>query len=154
PAISQDEPSQTGEPNPQRAALAAKKADFLSSIAAARQEVQTLFELAQDLGNSLSLSETLSLLAIRLKRMIPYDALAIYVLRGDRLRTEYDKGENFRLFSSLEIPLGQGLSGWVAENRKPIVTGNPTAEAGYLNDETKFTTMRSALSVPLIGLNG
>ncbi len=127
---------------------------FLTSIAAARQEVQNLFELAQDLGNSLSLNETLSLLAMRLKRMIPYDSLAIYVLRDDRLRAEYVNGENHRLFSSLEIPLGQGLSGWVAEKRKPIVNGNPSVEPGYLDDETKFTTMRSALAVPLIGLNG
>jgi diguanylate cyclase (GGDEF)-like protein len=116
--------------------------------------VQNLFELAQDLGNSLSLNETLSLLALRLKRMIPYDSLAIYVLREDRLRAEYVSGENFRLFSSLEIPLGQGLSGWVAEKRKPIINGNPSVEPGYLDDETKFTTMRSALAVPLIGLNG
>jgi diguanylate cyclase (GGDEF)-like protein/putative nucleotidyltransferase with HDIG domain len=128
--------------------------NFLTSIAAARQEVQNLFELAQDLGNSLSLNETLSLLAMRLKRMIPYDSLAIYVLRDDRLRAEYVNGENFRLFSSLEIPLGQGLSGWVAEKRKPIINGNPSVEPGYLDDETKFTTMRSALAVPLIGLNG
>jgi diguanylate cyclase (GGDEF)-like protein len=127
---------------------------FLTSIAAARQEVQNLFELAQDLGNSLSLNETLSLLALRLKRMIPYDSLAIYVLRDDRLRAEYVNGENFRLFSSLEIPMGQGLSGWVAEKRKPILNGNPSVEPGYLDDETKFTTMRSALAVPLIGLNG
>ena len=128
--------------------------NFLASIASARQEVQNLFELAQDLGNSLSLNETLSLLALRLKRMIPYDSLAIYVLREDRLRAEYVNGENFRLFSSLEIPLGQGLSGWVAEKRKPIINGNPSVEPGYLDDETKFTTMRSALAVPLIGLNG
>src|SRR3984885_12530054 len=128
--------------------------DFLSSIAAARQEVQNLFELAQDLGNSLSLNETLSLLAIRLKRMIPYDSLAIYVLLEVWLGAEYVNGENFRLFCSLEMPLGQGLSGWVAEKRKPIINGNPSVEPGYLDDETKFTTMRSALAVPLIGLNG
>ena len=126
-------------------AAANRPTNFLTSIAAARQEVQNLFELAQDLGNSLSLNETLSLLAMRLKRMIPYDSLAIYVLRDDQLRAEYVNGENFRLFSSLEIPLGQGLSGWVAENRKPIVNGNPSVEPGYLDDETKFTTMRSAL---------
>jgi diguanylate cyclase (GGDEF)-like protein/putative nucleotidyltransferase with HDIG domain len=137
-----------------RPAAAEPSENFLVSIAAARQEVQNLFELAQDLGNSLSLNETLSLLALRLKRMIPYDSLAIYVLREDRLRAEYVNGENFRLFSSLEIPLGQGLSGWVAENRKPILNGNPSVEPGYLDDETKFTTMRSALAVPLIGLNG
>jgi diguanylate cyclase (GGDEF)-like protein len=128
--------------------------DFLSSIASARQEVQQLFELAQDLGNSLSLNETLSLLAIRLKKMVPYDSLAIYVQRDQVLKAEYVSGENYRLFSSLEIPLGQGLSGWVAENRKAIVNGNPAVEPGYLNDETKFTTMRSALAVPLVGISG
>src|SRR5271166_3565386 len=131
-----------------------RKTDFLTSIAAARQEVQNLFELAQDLGNSLSLNETLSLLAIRLKRMIPYDALAIYVPHGDILKAEYASGENFRLFSSLEIPMGQGLSGWVAENHKPILNGNPSVEPGYLNDETKFTTMRSPVAIPLVGLSG
>ncbi|MBV9768003.1 MAG: diguanylate cyclase [Bryobacterales bacterium] len=143
--------SRDSTPNP---AAPQHSENFLLSIAAARQEVQNLFELAQDLGTSLSLHETLSLLALRLKRLIPYDSLAIYVLSGDRLRAEYVNGENFRLFSSLEIPLGQGLSGWVAENRTPIVNGNPSVEPGYLNDETKFTTMRSALAVPLAGLNG
>jgi len=128
--------------------------NFLTSIAAARQEVQQLFELAQDLGNSLSLHETLSLLAIRLKKLVPYESLAIYVQRNEVLKPEYVSGENLRLFSSLEIPLGQGLSGWVAENRKAIVNGNPAVESGYLNDETKFTTMRSALAIPLEGLGG
>ncbi len=45
--------------------------DFLSSIASARQEAQTMFELSQDLGNSLSLGETLSVLSMRLRKMIP-----------------------------------------------------------------------------------
>ncbi|HYL93581.1 MAG TPA: HD domain-containing phosphohydrolase, partial [Alphaproteobacteria bacterium] len=46
--------------------------DPLCSIAAARQEVQMLFELTQDLGNSLSLNETLSVVSVRLKRLVPY----------------------------------------------------------------------------------
>jgi diguanylate cyclase (GGDEF)-like protein/putative nucleotidyltransferase with HDIG domain len=128
--------------------------DFLQSIAAARQEVQALFELAQDLGNSLSLDETLSVLTVRLRRMIPCDAIAIYIRRDNVLIPEYVAGDDFRLFSSLEIPMGQGLSGWVAENRKPIVNGNPSVEPGYLNDPVKFSKLRSALSVPLEGLNG
>jgi diguanylate cyclase (GGDEF)-like protein/putative nucleotidyltransferase with HDIG domain len=131
-----------------------KKPDFLSSIAAARQEVQLLFELTRDLGSSLSLDETLSVVATRLKRMVPYDAIAVYVRKGDVLVPEYVTGENFRLFSSLEIPIGEGLSGWVAENRKAIVNGNPSVESGYLDDATKFSTLRSGLSVPLEGVNG
>ena len=63
-------------------------------------------------------------------------------------------GDNYRLFSSLRIPLGQGLSGWVAHNRKPIINGNPSVEPGYLNDPSKFSTLRSALAVPLEGVAG
>ena len=107
-----------------------------TSIAAARQEAQTLFELTHELGNSLSLDETLSVLALRLKRLVPYDCIAVYIRRGNKLIPEFVNGENFRLFSGLEIPVGEGLSGWVAENRKPIVNGNPSVEPGYLNDPT------------------
>jgi GAF domain-containing protein len=63
-------------------------------------------------------------------------------------------GENFQLFSSLEIPAGEGLSGWVAVNGEPIVNGNPSVELSYLNDAGKFSTLNSALSVPLEGLDG
>jgi diguanylate cyclase (GGDEF)-like protein/putative nucleotidyltransferase with HDIG domain len=131
-----------------------RESDFLASIAAARQEVQLLFELTQDLGNSLSLDETLSVVSMRLKKMVPYDAIAVYVSRGKVLIPHYVNGENYRLFSSLEIPIGEGLSGWVAENRKSILNGNPSVEAGYLNDPAKFSTLRSALAVPLEGVNG
>src|SRR5262249_13830321 len=55
------------------------EANFLSSIAAARQEAQTLFELSQDLGASLSLGETLSVFSVKLHRLVPYDAIAIYI---------------------------------------------------------------------------
>ncbi len=128
--------------------------DFLNSIAAARQEVQALFEISQDLGNSLSLDETLSVLAVRLRKIIPHHTLAIWVRRGEVLVPEYVTGEEYRLLSSLEIPVGQGLSGWVAENRKPILNGNPSVEPGYLKDPAKFSTLRSAVSVPLEGMNG
>ncbi|MGA2237414.1 MAG: diguanylate cyclase [Terriglobales bacterium] len=132
----------------------ANEADFLSSIASARQEAQTMFELSHDLGNSLSLGETLSVLSMRLRKMIPYDSMVVFLLKDGRLAPELVSGDNFRLLSSLNIGLGEGLCGWVAEKRKPIVNGNPEAEAGYVSDPAKFTTLRSALAVPLEGLNG
>ena len=128
--------------------------NFLSSIAAARQEAQALFELSQDLGASLSLGETLSVFSVKLRALVPYDAIAIYVRHGEELVPEYVNGDNFRLFASLRIPIGQGLSGWVAQNLKPILNGNPSVEPGYLNDPSKYSTLSSALAVPLEGLQG
>jgi diguanylate cyclase (GGDEF)-like protein len=113
-----------------------------------------LFELTKELGSSLRLDETLCFLDVRLKRIIPYDAIAIYVIRDGKLQPEFVNGDNARLLTSLEIPVGEGLSGWVAQNNMPIVNGNPSVEPGYLNDSTVFTTLRSALAVPLEGPAG
>jgi diguanylate cyclase (GGDEF)-like protein/putative nucleotidyltransferase with HDIG domain len=128
--------------------------DFLASIAAARQEFHMLADVLNELGSSLSVEETLSLLAARLKHMIPFDTVAFYVRREDRLKAQFVTGEEYRLFSALEIPVGQGLSGWVAENRRPIINGSPSVEPSYLNDPEKCSRLRSALAVPLEGVSG
>ncbi len=130
----------------------AEGGDFLQKIAAARHEAQALFELAQNLGSSLSLDETLSVVAVRLRRLIPFDSMAVYIRKDDVLEPHFVSGDNMRLFASLSIPVGQGLSGWVAENGRPILNGNPSVEPGYLNDPSKFSTLRSALAVPLEGV--
>jgi diguanylate cyclase (GGDEF)-like protein/putative nucleotidyltransferase with HDIG domain len=120
-----------------------------ASIASARQEMQTILELTQDLGGSLRPEELLSVIANRLKQVVPYDCISVYVREGDILKPKYVNGENSRMFAALQIPVGQGLSGWVVENGKPIVNGNPSVEPGYLNDPAKFSVLNSALSVPL-----
>jgi diguanylate cyclase (GGDEF)-like protein/putative nucleotidyltransferase with HDIG domain len=127
--------------------------DFLTSIASARQEAQAMFDLSQDLGNSLSLSETLSVLSMRLRKMIPYDSIAVFVNRNGWLLPELVSGENFRVLSALKVRMGEGLCGWVAENCKPIINGNPQVEDGYVADP-KNAALSSALVVPLQGLNG
>jgi putative nucleotidyltransferase with HDIG domain len=84
-----------------------------------------------------------------IRELVPYDVLVLYRKSGEHLTPQNLDGEDYRLFGSLEIPLGMGLSGWVAENAKSIINGNPSVEPGYLNDPTKFSTLRSALAVPL-----
>ena len=128
--------------------------DFLSSIASARQEAHTLFELSQDIGNSLSLDETLSLVAMRLRKLVPYDSLVAFVRKGDLLLPEFVTGDNFRLLSSLAIPVGTGLCGWVAQNAAPIINGNPAVETGFAPDAKMASEPRSALVVPLEGVTG
>jgi putative nucleotidyltransferase with HDIG domain len=93
--------------------------------------------------------DAFSRLHASIRTLVPYDVLVLYRKNGEHLTPESLDGENYRQFGSLEIPLGMGLSGWVAENVKSIINGNPSVEPGYLNDPTKFSTLRSALAVPL-----
>ena len=110
----------------------------MTRIAQARQEVSAVNELTHELGASLSLEETLSVLGMRLKTVIPHDCIAIYLRREETLHPIFVSGENAALFAALEIPLGQGLSGWVLENHRPVINGNPSVEPGYLNFEGSF----------------
>jgi GAF domain-containing protein len=124
------------------------------TIELANQAADALCTFTLQPGASLILEDLLSLIAVRTRRHVSCDALAVYVLRGGLLTAEFAIGDNFRLFSGLQIPLGEGLSGWVAQNVKPILNGNPSVEPGYLNDPGKYSTLRSALAVPLEGSSG
>ncbi|MGA9545229.1 MAG: HD domain-containing phosphohydrolase, partial [Candidatus Sulfotelmatobacter sp.] len=126
-------------------------ADTAERLAQARLQAQSLSDFGRGLSGSLTLDDALSLLSVRLKRLVPHDSMAVYLRKNNLLAAEFVSGENFRLFSSLRIPLGEGLSGWVAQNHKPILNGNPSVEPGYLNNPTQYSTLRSALAVPLEG---
>jgi diguanylate cyclase (GGDEF)-like protein/putative nucleotidyltransferase with HDIG domain len=131
-----------------------RRDDFRSQIAAAGREAQYTLELLTELGNSLSMAEMLAVLSSRLTQLIPCDSIVVYECKDDLVRAVYVDGQDRILFSSLQIPLGEGLSGWVAKHAKPILNGNPSVEPGYLNDPSKFSLLRSALSIPLAGPEG
>jgi len=59
------------------------------------------------------------------------------------------------LFAALRIPLGEGLSGWVAQNRKPMLNGQSrTGTRLCARPPIGSARLRSAISVPLEGLQG
>ena len=127
---------------------------FLDAIAGARHEAQLLFELSQELGASLSLDETLSVFATKVRRLVPYDTLIIYLRRDAKLVAAHASGEFCNRFSGQEIPWGEGVSGWVAQNTKPMINGNPAVEPTHASDPLRFDAFKSALAVPLEGLDG
>jgi putative nucleotidyltransferase with HDIG domain len=143
--------AESGEP---KVAIPTQAADFNLRIEAARQQRQQILALSRQTGSPLCAADIFSLLAVRLKNLVPHDSMAAYCPRDGALTAEFVSGDNFRLFSSLRIPDGEGLSGWVAQNHKAILNGNPSVEPGYLNDPTKYSTLRSALAVPLEGATG
>lgn len=120
---------------------------MLSAAQVASAELLRLKEQCPALGDE----DFFSLLAVRVQRLVQYDALTAYRPQNEVLVPAFVTGSNSHLFATLRIPLGEGLSGWVAQNHKAIVNGNPSVEPGYLHDPTKYSTLRSALAVPLEG---
>jgi diguanylate cyclase (GGDEF)-like protein/putative nucleotidyltransferase with HDIG domain len=123
----------------------ARKADT-----AGPPEAAVLEEISSKVASSLDPATIHQTVEAKLRLLIPFDCVAIYTRRDDTLFPAYVQGEDATLFSTLEIPIGQGLSGWVAENKKSLLNGNPAVEPGYLNDPTKFTKLRSGVAVPMV----
>jgi len=127
---------------------------FLQSITAAREEEQLLLDLNQQLGNTLALQETFAGVASRLKKLVPYHAVVLFIQRADRLIAQQVAGDHLALCSSLQIPMGRGVSGWVAANGKPMRNADPALEIIHLSSGARSSPFASALSVPLAGAGG
>ena len=130
---------------------AAKK----TQLSVVRHEAPVIEELLNDVAKSLDTSSIFQAVETKLRLLIPFDCIAVYLRsrpsdRGDTLVPAYVQGEDATLFSTLVIPVGHGLSGWVAENKKALLNGNPAVEPGYLNDPSRFTLLRSGVAVPML----
>jgi diguanylate cyclase (GGDEF)-like protein len=66
----------------------------------------------------------------------------------------FSDGRFSEAFSGQPIPVGEGLSGWVAHSGRPIINGNPTVEPTFFRGSPLFTENSSALSIPLFDLRG
>jgi GAF domain-containing protein len=124
------------------------------SISDVRNRSEMLAQLIGKIALCGERDEVFAAMRSALQCVVSYDVVVVYLRHGEFLTPQWIDGHDFRLFASLEIPVGGGLSGWVAENGKAIVNGNPSVEPGYLNDPSKFSTLRSALAVPLISTSG
>ena len=127
---------------------------FATAIASARREYHEIYELANELGDSLNLKETLSRLSRRLKPLVPYDAIAFWLTRGNRLVAEYVHGEIGRLTGAPEISSGEGPSGKALQSNRSVVNADPAGELRCLTSSGAALPLRAAISVPLEGVSG
>ena len=125
----------------------------ISPIAAARQEVQQLFALAQDLGNSLSLDETFSVLSLHVKQLCPHDTLAVYIRREDRLEAEFATGLDCMQVGSAIVPWGEGICGRAAATATAVLNEDPMDHSAC-PCVGGAKSLRSALAIPLEGFSG
>ena len=98
---------------------------------------------------SLRWEEALTVASLRIRRIISYDAIALFACEDDFVRAKFVSGEEGSELESLAVRQGEGLVGWVAEVGKPILNGNPAVEPGYAKSD-RAPRLSSALALPLV----
>jgi diguanylate cyclase (GGDEF)-like protein/putative nucleotidyltransferase with HDIG domain len=133
---------------------AAAPNNILDPIVSARQETQLLQALASELAQAARLDEVAQAIHKSLSQKIGYDTLGIYIRRNAEMEAIYFLGAHESLFTKKTFPLAEGLSGWVAQHRNPILNGNVAVECCYANNSQILYNLQTALAVPFEGKGG
>jgi diguanylate cyclase (GGDEF)-like protein len=82
---------------------------------------------------------------------VPFSACALFLYSDstDSLNCRFATGTDSELVQQLTLRNGQGLTGWVARNRRPLVNARPSADIEAMNSDAP-TVLQSALVCPLI----
>ncbi len=128
------------------------KKTVFEDIALAHREIYALYEIAQAMGTSLGVADTMGLISAKLSNLVPFSCAALFLYDDvtETMRCRFATGVNADLIQRVAVKNGEGLTGWVARNQRPLVNARPSAdmEAAGLGDEP--TSLQSALVCPLI----
>src|SRR5262249_61244422 len=94
----------------------------------AHREIYALYEIAQSMGTSLGVADTMALVSSKLTKIIPWSGCALFLTHneGETLKCRYAAGSDAPLLLNATLTLDEGLSGWVARNRRTLVNANPS----------------------------
>ncbi len=146
-----DEPgSALGQPATGLMPEPAKKNVF-DDIALAHREIYALYEIAQAMGTSLGVADTMALISAKLSNLVPFScaALFLYDETSETLRCRFATGVDAEVIQQLSVRSGEGLTGWVARNRRALVNARPSADLEAAGLAHLNTSLQSALVCPL-----
>jgi len=113
------------------------------------RERELLLDAARAVSSSLDLDEVMATLLTTLEKVVPYDAVGVYLLdRKTRAMIDVEhRGYPENVAGMLSEQPGRGITGWVAKNQESVNVGDVHADSRYL--EVRPST-RSEVAVPLV----
>jgi GAF domain-containing protein len=139
-----------------QAALMIQNASLYENVVKERRSVQLVYGLAQELANSLDQSEILDRAIALTNAHLGARAGEAFLLNQEDgylyLNASYRDDELPRslLEEKLRLKLGEGVVGWVAEHRMPVLIDDVTTDKRWLPIHGVDDDARSAVCAPLI----
>ena len=103
------------------------------------------------MGTSLGVSDTMALIASKLTSLVPFAACTLYLYdeSTDLLTCRFATGIDYELMQQLTLKSGEGITGWVARSRRPLINARPASDLEAAGSSLP-TTLQSALMCPLL----
>lgn len=118
------------------------------------KELSTLMEVSKAINSTLNLEELLSIVMNLAKNVMRAEASSLMLLdeESKELIFKVALGEKGEKVKDYRVPVGKGISGWVAKHGKPLLIPDVSKDKRFfseLDKKTDFKT-RDILCVPLL----
>jgi diguanylate cyclase (GGDEF)-like protein/putative nucleotidyltransferase with HDIG domain len=125
------------------------------SIVEAQREVFALHEIAQTIGSSLNMQDTVTLVSNKLRAIVPFDTCVIYLVddRSGKAIAAHAAGEHAETFARRRVTIGEGITGWVIANARSMCNTPPELDLVGVPEEVS-EKIKGVLISPLIRENG
>jgi diguanylate cyclase (GGDEF)-like protein/putative nucleotidyltransferase with HDIG domain len=125
-------------------------ANAFENIALAHREIYALYEIAQSMGTSLGVADTMALISSKISKIVPWTGCALFLYSEDSetLKCRFAAGADTPRLLNAVLPICHGLSGWVARNKKALVNADPRVTFDALGLPNPVD-LKSAIICPL-----
>jgi diguanylate cyclase (GGDEF)-like protein/putative nucleotidyltransferase with HDIG domain len=141
---------ETSLPGSTSVGLVPASVNAFENIALAHREIYALYEIAQSMGTSLGVADTMALISSKLSKIVSWSGCALFLHQPetDSLKCRFAVGVDAPKLLNTTLKIGYGLSGWVARNRRTLINGDPRVsfEAAGLSQDI---SLNAAIVCPL-----
>src|SRR6266566_2949965 len=125
------------------------------SISEAQREVFALHEIAQTIGSSLNLNDTVTLISNKLRAIVPFETCIIFVVdeKSGKAVARHVAGEHADTFNHRRMNVGDGITGWVIANARSMCNASPELDLVGVPEEVA-RNYRGVLVSPLLREDG
>ncbi|MGI8835547.1 MAG: diguanylate cyclase [Pyrinomonadaceae bacterium] len=125
------------------------------SITEAQREVFALHEIAQTIGSSLNLNDTVTLISNKLRAIVPFDTCIIFVVdeKSGKAVAAHVVGEDAPAFAQRRMNVGDGITGWVIANARSMCNASPELDLVGVSEELS-KSYKGVLVSPLLREDG
>ncbi|HEX8774963.1 MAG TPA: diguanylate cyclase [Pyrinomonadaceae bacterium] len=125
------------------------------SITEAQREVFALHEIAQTIGSSLNLNDTVTLVSNKLRAIVPFDTCIIFIVdeKTGKAHAMHVAGEHMSIFARRRMNIGDGITGWVIANARSMCNASPELDLVGMPEEV-VKEIKGVLVSPLIREDG
>lgn len=136
---------------------------YLKSTEKKVDDLKLLIDVSSLISSTLDINDLMPLVMEKAKNVMDAEACSILFYNKDTNKLEFEVAmcdENSKtsdlLKKTITLDMGQGIAGWVAEHRKPLVIGDVKNDSRFFQGADKMTgfTTKSIIAVPLVGRSG